>query len=141
MACSALLAYREINNLHVFNAPEYSNSPRLQNFVKRNFVLSEPTFWANRRALLCATATSSAARMILFCVGVTEDPPQRVQVHNQGKGSSWTAARRAVLLVWTEEHPTLSAARKRENQLKRWSHEKKERLVGGSPRLRSGQGA
>jgi putative endonuclease len=76
-----------------------------------------------------------------FYVGVTEDPPQRVQVHNEGKGSSWTAARRPVHLVWTEEHPTLSAARKRENQLKRWGREKKEFLVGGSPRLRSGQGA
>jgi predicted GIY-YIG superfamily endonuclease len=30
-------------------------------------------------------------------------------------------------------------ARKRENQLKRWSHTKKVALIGGSPRLRSGQ--
>ena len=74
-------------------------------------------------------------------VGVTDDPAQRVQDHNAGKGASWTAARRPVRLVWTEEHPTLSAARTRENQLKRWSREKKDFLVRGSPRLRSGQGA
>ena len=76
-----------------------------------------------------------------FYVGVTDDPEQRVQVHYAGKGASWTSARRPVHLIWTEEHPTLSAARTRENQLKRWSHEKKNVLVGGSPRLRSGQGA
>ena len=74
-------------------------------------------------------------------VGVTDDPAQRVQDHNAGKGASWTAARRPVRLVWTEEHLTLSAARTRENQLKRWSREKKDFLVRGSPRLRSGQGA
>lgn len=28
-------------------------------------------------------------------------------------------------LIWTEEHDSLSSARKRENQLKRWSHKKK----------------
>jgi predicted GIY-YIG superfamily endonuclease len=72
-------------------------------------------------------------------VGVTDDPAQRVRHHNQGKGSEWTAARRPVKLVWTEERPTLSSARKRENQLKRWSHAKKAALIGGSPRLRSGQ--
>ena len=41
-----------------------------------------------------------------FYVGVSEDPAQRLHVHNQGQGSSWTAARRPVRLVWTEEHPT-----------------------------------
>jgi putative endonuclease len=76
-----------------------------------------------------------------FYVGVTDDPAQRVQDHNDGRGASWTAAHRPVLLVWKEEHPTLSAARQRENQLKRWSREKKDFLVRGSPRLRSGQGA
>ncbi|MGA8767602.1 MAG: GIY-YIG nuclease family protein [Candidatus Acidiferrales bacterium] len=72
-------------------------------------------------------------------VGVTDDPAQRVRHHNEGKGSTWTASRRPVTLVWTEDHRTLSAARKRENQLKRWSLAKKVALIGGSPRLRSGQ--
>jgi predicted GIY-YIG superfamily endonuclease len=76
-----------------------------------------------------------------FYVGVTDDPEQRVQDHNVGRGASWTAARRPVHLVWLEEQPTLSAARTRENKLKRWSHRKKEVLVRGSPRLRSVQGA
>ena len=74
-----------------------------------------------------------------YYVGVTDDPDQRLREHNDGKGADWTAARRPVRLVWTEEHPTLSSARRRENQLKRWSHVKKAALVAGSPRLRSGQ--
>ena len=71
--------------------------------------------------------------------GVTDGLSQRVKDHNSGKGAAWTAARRRVRLVWNEEHPTLSSARKRENQLKRWRHKKKAALIGGSLRLRSGQ--
>jgi predicted GIY-YIG superfamily endonuclease len=65
-------------------------------------------------------------------VGVAEDPAERERRHNDGKGSDWTATRRPVKLVWTEKHPTLSSARKRENQLKRWSRAKKVAL-GGAP--------
>lgn len=74
-----------------------------------------------------------------YYVGVTDDPARRVQEHNEGKGSDWTAARRPTVLVWTEEHPTLSSARQRENQIKRWSHAKKRALAEGSLRPRSGQ--
>jgi len=76
-----------------------------------------------------------------YYVGVSDDPQRRLQEHNEGKGSDWTAARRPVKLVWTEEHPTLAAARQRENQLKAWSRAKKQALIGGSLRLRSGQSA
>ena len=74
-----------------------------------------------------------------YYVSVSDEPQRRQDEHNQGKGSDWTAARRPVKLVWAEEHATLSYARQRENQLKRWGHSKKAKLVGGSPRLRSGQ--
>ena len=74
-----------------------------------------------------------------YYVGVTDDPQRRLQEHNEGKGAEWTAARRPLRVVWTEEHLTLSSARQRENQLKRWSHHKKAALVGGSLRPRSGQ--
>src|SRR6266851_730594 len=75
-----------------------------------------------------------------YYVGVTDNLDQRVQRHNQGTASDWTSRCRPVSLVWSEEHPTLSSARMRENQLKRWSHAKKAALVAGSPRLRSEQG-
>ena len=74
-----------------------------------------------------------------YYIGVSEDPERRVQEHNEGKGSDWTAAHRPVKLVWIEEHPSIAAARTRENQLKGWSRQKKESLIGGSLRLRSGQ--
>jgi len=74
-----------------------------------------------------------------FYVGVAEDPARRCREHNQGKGAAWTARRLPVEVVWTEAHDSLSSARTRENQLKRWSHAKKSALIGGSLRLRSGQ--
>jgi putative endonuclease len=74
-----------------------------------------------------------------YYVGVTDDPARRLRKHNEGKGADWTAARRPVRLVWTEEHSTLSSARRREYQIKRWSHAKKRALVGGSLRHGSGQ--
>jgi putative endonuclease len=74
-----------------------------------------------------------------FYVGVAEDAQRRCAEHNRGKGADWTARRLPVFLVWTEFHVSLSSALKRENQLKRWSHAKKEALIGGSLRLRSEQ--
>ncbi|MGH9406322.1 MAG: GIY-YIG nuclease family protein [Terriglobia bacterium] len=64
---------------------------------------------------------------------------RRVGEHNDGKGADWTSDRRRVHLVWSEAHDSLSSARTRENQLKRWSRSKKESLIVGSLRLRSGQ--
>jgi putative endonuclease len=75
-----------------------------------------------------------------YYVGVAEDAQRRLNEHNDGKGAVWTARRRPVELVWSEAHESLSSARTRENQLKRWSHAKKAALVEGSLRLGSGQG-
>jgi putative endonuclease len=74
-----------------------------------------------------------------FYVGVSEDPQRRAEEHNAGKGATYTAERRPVRLIWTEQHVSLASARRRENQLKRWSHEKKAALAGGFLRLRSGR--
>ena len=74
-----------------------------------------------------------------YYVGSSDDPDRRLIEHNQGKGSDWTAARRPVALVWIEQHSTLSSARKCENQIKRWNRTKKDALIGGSLRLRSGR--
>ncbi|HXN64091.1 MAG TPA: GIY-YIG nuclease family protein [Candidatus Acidoferrales bacterium] len=65
-----------------------------------------------------------------FYVGVAEDPVRRCQEHNQRRGAVWTAKRLPVALVWTERHPSLSSARQREIQLKRWSRSKKMALIG-----------
>ena len=79
-------------------------------------------------------AADSKATAMYFCpilpcadksyyVGVTDNPRQRLHLHNEGRGATWAAARRPVGLIWIERHPTLSAARQRVNQLKCWSRE------------------
>lgn len=66
-----------------------------------------------------------------FYVGQTADLQSRIALHNAGLGSRYTADRRPVVLVHSEELPTHAAARARERQLKRWTVEKKAALVAG----------
>jgi putative endonuclease len=63
-----------------------------------------------------------------FYTGWTLDLATRLAAHQAGRGSRYTRARRPVALVYWEELPTESAARRREPQLKRLSHAAKERL-------------
>ena len=62
-------------------------------------------------------------------VGHTEDLASRERTHNGGHGAKYTAARRPVHMVYAEEHASVVSAIARENQLKRWSHKKKEALI------------
>ncbi|MBI4466495.1 MAG: GIY-YIG nuclease family protein [Acidobacteria bacterium] len=71
-----------------------------------------------------------------FYVGVTDDPERRLAEHSSGKAAAYTFRRRPVRLVWTEEHSDLKSARKREIQLKKWGHRKKEELAARFPRRR-----
>ena len=66
----------------------------------------------------------------MLYVGHTEDLASREQTHNDGKGAKYTAKRRPVRMVYAEEHASLESAIARERQLKRWSREKKEALIG-----------
>jgi predicted GIY-YIG superfamily endonuclease len=83
----------------------------------------------NQPSSSCEFSLTSAGTknpgQVTFYVGVTDDPFRRLQEHNEGKGADWTAKRRPVKLGWREEHPSLSAARKRENQIKRWATKRK----------------
>ena len=69
--------------------------------------------------------------------GITVDLEGRLREHNKGTGAKYTSIRRPVTLVYCERYDNVSKARKREEQIKRWSKTKKERLIGGFPRLRS----
>jgi predicted GIY-YIG superfamily endonuclease len=64
--------------------------------------------------------------------GVARDPQARVKVHNSGKGAKYTRARMPVCLVYVEPCESLSAALKRERQLKPLSRAKKEALIAGN---------
>jgi putative endonuclease len=61
--------------------------------------------------------------------GYTRDVPARVDVHNSGKGAKYTRSRLPVSLVYSEECDSLSAALKREREVKPWSKARKEALV------------
>jgi predicted GIY-YIG superfamily endonuclease len=62
-------------------------------------------------------------------VGHTSDLDSRERTHNEGRGGAYTAARRPVALVYSEQADSLQAARRREQQLKCWSRLKKEALI------------
>jgi predicted GIY-YIG superfamily endonuclease len=64
-------------------------------------------------------------------VGHSADVHTRVRCHNNGLGAAWTAARRPVVLVYTETAQSEEAAVKCERQIKRWTHAKKLALING----------
>ena len=64
-----------------------------------------------------------------YYTGITNDIARRVERHNTGKGSKYTRVHRPVTLVYYEEYEDQSHARKRENELKGWRHDKKQSLV------------
>jgi predicted GIY-YIG superfamily endonuclease len=61
--------------------------------------------------------------------GFARDPQARAEVHNSGKGAKYTRSRLPVSLVYTERCDSLSAALKRERQLKPWRRADKEALI------------
>ncbi len=68
-------------------------------------------------------------------IGHTEDLASREQTHNDGFGSRYTAQRRPVTVVYSEELGSSAAAITRERQLKRWTVGKKEALIAGDQSL------
>lgn len=64
-----------------------------------------------------------------YYIGHTNNIEQRVERHNQGRGSNWTAKRLPVTLAYFEEFSTQNEAVQRETQLKKWSHNKKWALI------------
>jgi putative endonuclease len=64
-----------------------------------------------------------------FYVGIATDVAERVKRHNWGVGPQFTAHRRPVQLIWTEQCGSSDAARRREKEIKGWSRKKKLALV------------
>ncbi|QQR54343.1 GIY-YIG nuclease family protein [Candidatus Peregrinibacteria bacterium] len=63
--------------------------------------------------------------------GTAADVQQRLHAHNTLKsGAKYTRSRRPVELIYKEECADLSAARKREAEIKRMTREEKRSLVG-----------
>jgi putative endonuclease len=73
-----------------------------------------------------------------FYCGITTNLNERLREYNKGEGAKYTKNRLPVKLIYFEEYPDKSSARRREIEVKGWRREKKEALVGGFLRLRSG---
>lgn len=64
-----------------------------------------------------------------YYVGSTKNLEKRFIQHNAHKtGAHYTKIRRPVVLKYSESFSTLSDARRREAEIKRWQREKKESL-------------
>ncbi|MBT3834657.1 GIY-YIG nuclease family protein [Candidatus Peribacteria bacterium] len=57
------------------------------------------------------------------------DLQAREDMHNSGKGAKYTRSRLPIKIVYSEEFETLSEARKREAEVKKFSKDKKENLI------------
>jgi putative endonuclease len=66
-----------------------------------------------------------------YYTGMTWKIPTRMDQHESGFGSAYTAKHGFKKLVYHEEHASIEDARKRERQLKDWSQEKKRKLISG----------
>lgn len=60
--------------------------------------------------------------------GVTNDLQRRINAHNAGDGGRYTRSRGPVTLIHSEEHPTRSAAQKREAGIKGLTRKEKLQL-------------
>ncbi|AVA15946.1 GIY-YIG nuclease family protein [Sphingopyxis sp. MG] len=71
-----------------------------------------------------------------FYVGHTDNLQRRVGEHESGLIPGFTADKRPVVLVWSEEFPTRIEALASERRIKGWSRAKKMALIRGDwPRI------
>jgi predicted GIY-YIG superfamily endonuclease len=66
-----------------------------------------------------------------YYVGCTTELHQRYGQHQAGTYDGYTAARRPLDMVWSEEFPDVNQAIFVERQLKGWSRLKKEAVIRG----------
>lgn len=66
-----------------------------------------------------------------FYVGHTDNLETRIFEHEQGIASDYTARRRPVKLVWSQEFATRMEALEAERKIKGWNRAKKMALIRG----------
>ena len=67
-----------------------------------------------------------------YYIGITTNPEERIQKHNAGAGSKFAVNQGPFVLSYVSApFPNKSEARKRDAQIKKWSREKKEKLIRG----------
>jgi putative endonuclease len=68
-----------------------------------------------------------------YYTGIAKDVEKRIETHNSGKGSKYTATHRPVKLLFQEPQADYSAALRREYQVKTLPKNRKIRFVEGDP--------
>jgi len=72
-----------------------------------------------------------------FYTGVTKDLKRRLKMHNEGKASRYTRARRPVKLIYYEDCASRATALVREYKVKALTRKGKEKLISGSKKIAS----
>ncbi|OGN05931.1 MAG: hypothetical protein A2746_02430 [Candidatus Yanofskybacteria bacterium RIFCSPHIGHO2_01_FULL_44_22] len=62
-------------------------------------------------------------------IGIAQNPKQRLRHHNTQHGALFTKSSNSFAIVFQEKYESLSDARKREIQIKKWRRQKKEKLI------------
>ena len=66
-----------------------------------------------------------------YYVGCTTDLKSRIAKHDAGTFPGYTASRRPVKLVWSQEFSDIRDAIEAERRIKKWTRAKKEALIQG----------
>lgn len=64
-----------------------------------------------------------------YYTGHTDDLAKRLAEHQTGQAAGYTATRRPVMLLFSEEFPTREEALASEQRIKGWSRKKKEAMM------------
>ena len=62
-------------------------------------------------------------------IGITDNLQKRLKYHNEKRGAVFTKRDSKFKIVFLESYETLTEARKREIQIKKWRRDKKEILI------------
>jgi putative endonuclease len=65
-----------------------------------------------------------------YYTGFTTDPERRINEHNRGIGSKYTASRRPVIILWSVRCRNRREAMSVERRIKRLTRTRKDRLMG-----------
>jgi putative endonuclease len=66
-----------------------------------------------------------------YYTGTTNNVERRWQEHLEGTGSDYTRKHRPKEIVFVKEYQSIDIAREVESRVKKWSQEKKRKLISG----------
>ena len=67
-----------------------------------------------------------------YYTGHAKDAEKRFEIHKKGRGARYTRMHEPEELIYVEEHGSRGEAMKRERQIKKLSHNKKQQLINSN---------